>query len=227
MALVSIIVPVHNEAATISGVLDRLAELPLDHEVIVVDDGSDDGTTELLQSRARSDGITLFRHDRKRGKGAAVITGLTAARGDVIIIQDGDNEYDPADIPRVVAPILAGERQVAYGSRFLGRIERMALPNYIANRLLTFLANLLYGARLTDEATAYKAFRREVITSIPLRARGFEFCPEVTAKVLKRGYRLVEVPIKYRGRTVPEGKEICWKDGLRAMWALIRYRFRD
>jgi dolichol-phosphate mannosyltransferase len=224
--LVSVIVPVYNEADTIQELLKRLRIAPFRKEVIVVDDCSADGTSELLQSEPD---ILYVRHGRNQGKGAAIRTGIQHAKGDIIIIQDADLEYDPMEIPAVVEPIASGEAVVAYGNRFAeGLPADMPLPNKIANRLLAWMVRLLYGQRLQDEATCYKAFRADLLKTIPLRCQRFEFCPEVTAKILKRGHKIVEVDIRcYRPRTKNEGKKIRWTDGVEAIWALLKYRIRE
>lgn len=224
--LISVIVPVYNEVDTIQELLKRLRAVPFLKEIIVVDDCSADGTSELLQSEPD---ILYVRHGRNQGKGAAIRTGIQHAKGDIIIIQDADLEYDPVEIPAVVEPITSGEALVAYGNRFAqGLPADMPLPNKIANKLLAWMVRLLYGQRLQDEATCYKAFRADLLKGIPLRCQRFEFCPEVTAKVLKRGHKIVEVDIhRYRPRTKNEGKKIRWTDGVEAIWALLKYRIRE
>ncbi|MGB9692557.1 MAG: glycosyltransferase family 2 protein [Candidatus Sumerlaeaceae bacterium] len=222
--LVSIIIPIYNERELLPVVLEEVRRLPLNKELILVDDYSVDGTRELLREEETKPSTRVLYHERNRGKGAAIVTGLKAASGDVVIIQDADMEYDPRDILKVVEPIFRGETRVCYGSRFLGRIEGMRLPNRIANYILAWLVTLLYGQRITDEATAYKAFRREVIKSIDLKCQRFEFCPEVTAKVLRRGEKILEVPVVYRARTFEEGKKIGYKDFFVAVKTLFRYR---
>lgn len=223
--LVSIIIPIFNERELLPIVLEEVRRLPLRKELILVDDHSTDGTREILErEKGKGDTRVLF-HDRNRGKGAAIVTGLKAATGEIVIIQDADMEYDPRDIVKVVEPIIRGETRVCYGSRFLGRIEGMRLPNRVANYILAWLVTLLYGNRITDEATAYKAFRREVIQSLDLKCQRFEFCPEVTAKVLRRGERILEVPVVYRARTFEEGKKIGYRDFFVAVKTLLRYRF--
>jgi glycosyltransferase involved in cell wall biosynthesis len=194
-------------------------------ELILVDDCSRDGTREWLKTQEGLPNVRVRYHEKNMGKGAAIVTGLKAARGRMVIVQDADMEYDPMDIPKVLEPIRRGEVAVCYGSRFLGRVEGMRLPNRIANFLLSWLVTLLYGQRITDEATAYKAFRREVVQSIELNCKRFEFCPEVTAKVLRQGIRIKEVPVIYRARTFEEGKKIGYKDFFIAVATLIRYRF--
>ncbi len=223
--LISIIIPIFNERELLPTVLEEVRKLPLNMELILVDDFSTDGTREILEQEKHKPRTRVLYHNRNRGKGAAIVTGLRAATGDVVIIQDADMEYDPRDIVKVVEPILRGETRVCYGSRFLGRIEGMRLPNRIANHILAWLVTILYGHRITDEATAYKAFRREVIQSLELKCQRFEFCPEVTAKVLRRGERIIEVPVVYRARTFEEGKKIGYKDFVVAIKTLLRYRF--
>lgn len=227
--LVSVIVPVFNEENTIAEVICRLQKISLRSEIIVVNDGSSDNTGAVLSKLKEQYGnLVVVSHLRNRGKGAAIRTGIQHARGEVIIIQDADLEYSPEEIPAVVAPILEGDSLVAYGTRFhSGRPKGMRLLNWVINRVLAWLANLLFHANITDEATCYKAFRTDFLKSIPLRCERFEFCPEVTAKVRKRGAVIVEVPISYEARTVKEGKKIRWTDGIEAIWTLIKYRFKD
>ena len=172
------------------------------------------------------EGLVVAHHSaRNSGKGAAIRTGILLASGDIVLIQDGDLEYDPSDYARILEPIVKGEADIVYGSRFLGRPTGMALKNRIANRILTAAANLLYGARLTDEATAYKAFRASILRGMHLKCRRFEFCPEVTAKARRLGHRIREVPIAYNARGIAQGKKIRARDGFEALWTLIRYRF--
>lgn len=225
---VSIIIPVYNESRTFPELLARVrqAELPpgCEREIIVIDDGSSDGTGQMLQEQADA-GVVIARQNANRGKGAAIRAGIALASGDIVLLQDGDLEYDPADYARLLDPILRGEAQVVYGSRFRGKAAGMAWKNRLANRLLTAAANLLYGARITDEATAYKAFRMPVLRRLRIESRRFEFCPEVTAKVRRLGYRIHEVPIRYNARGIAEGKKIRARDGFHALWTLLRYRF--
>ena len=222
---VSIIIPVYNEEVLLPTVLREVRKLPLRMELILVDDHSTDGTAAILQREAEKPDTRVLRHEKNRGKGAAIVTGLKAATGDVVIIQDADMEYDPNDIVKVVTPIFAGETRVCYGSRFKGEVVGMRIPNRVANWLLALLVSLLYGQRITDEATAYKAFRRSVIQGTDLQCQRFEFCPEVTAKVLRQGERIVEVPVTYRARTFEEGKKIGYRDFFIAVRTLLRYRF--
>jgi dolichol-phosphate mannosyltransferase len=220
--LLSIVIPVYNERDTIQATLKRIRALKVDHEIIVVDDASTDGTPQLL---AGEPGITLIRHAANEGKGAAIRSALGRVNGRIVAIQDADLEYDPSDLLRLIEPIRKSETRVVYGSRFLGRRPKMALPNYICNRLLALVTNLLYGARITDEATCYKVFDAELLCSLHLTCRRFEFCPEVTAKIRKQGERIVELPISYTPRSYDSGKKIRWWDGVEALWTLIRLRF--
>jgi glycosyltransferase involved in cell wall biosynthesis len=226
--LLSVLVPVYNERGTLEQLLERVLAVPLDMEVLVVDDGSRDGTRELLVGLSRRLPIRALYHDVNHGKGRAVRTALAEATGEIVIVQDGDLEYDPEDYPKLIAPILRGETNVVYGSRYLNRDNPLPWTAFkVAVLMLNVLANLLYGTHLTDEATCYKVFRTSVLKSIPLRCERFEFCPEVTARVAKRGERIVEVPIRYRFRTRAQGKKIGWRDGFEAFWTLFRYRFTD
>jgi dolichol-phosphate mannosyltransferase len=222
--VISVIVPVYDEADTMRELLDRLGKATFRKEIIVVDDCSTDGTGRILE-KVRD--IVLVRHDRNRGKGAAIRSGIARASGEIIIIQDADLEYDPNEIPKVVAPIIEGRTDIAYGSRFLrGLPKDMPFPNKIANILLVWTVRLLFGYRLSDEATCYKAFRASMLKSMTLRCKRFEFCPEVTAKALRAGHRIVETElINYRPRTNKEGKKIRWTDGFEAIFTLVRYRF--
>ena len=223
----SVIVPVYNERETVREILERVRAVGVEKEIIVVDDGSTDGTRDILREEEGRGNVRVIYHPQNRGKGAAIRTGLEHATGDVVLIQDADLEYDPRDYPRLLQPILEGRAEVVYGSRFRGRCESMLFWHALGNKLLTLATNLIYGAALSDMETCYKAFKAEVIKSIPLRARRFEFEPEVTAKVLKRGYHIHEVPISYSGRKHHEGKKITWRDGFTALWTLIKYRFVD
>ena len=222
---ISVIIPVYNEPDTVSETIARVRASPVEKEIIVVDDASTDETAEIVSSLAGDD-LTLIRQARNQGKGAAIRRGLEAVTGDAVIIQDADLEYDPADYPALIAPIAAGEATVVYGTR-APRFEGMRWPHRAFNWLAAALANLLYRAGITDEATCYKVFRTEVIRDIPLKCERFEFCPEVTAKVRKRGIKIVEVPVSYHARSVGAGKKIRWWDGVVALWTLVKYRFRD
>jgi dolichol-phosphate mannosyltransferase len=226
---VSILIPIYNEFLTLPLVLQRVLDAPLpvgcEKEIIVIDDGSTDGTTELLQAQSGQSPLLRVQHSPVNfGKGAAIRIGLSQVSGEIVLIQDGDLEYDPKDYLQILQPIVDGTADVVYGSRFLRPFKGMKFANWMANRILTLTANVLYGARLTDEATAYKAFRTDVIRAIRLRCIRFEFCPEVTAKLLRAGHRIHEAPVSYNPRGVLEGKKIRFADGVEALWTLIRYR---
>jgi len=225
----SIVMPVYNEHATIEEILSRVEAVGLADEIVIVDDGSTDGTRELLHELASKYPITnLIMHQHNQGKGAAVRTGIQAARGELILIQDADLEYDPRDYPSLLKPIEEGVADVVYGSRFLGAPRRSTMFwHMIANKLLTLFTNILYNSILSDMETGYKLFKSEVIKSIPLRARRFDFEPEVTAKLLKRRIRIFEVPISFYPREYSEGKKIGLRDAFEAAWTLFKYRFVD
>ena len=221
----SVIIPVYNEESTISEVIDkvRAVELPVDKEIIVVDDGSTDHTVEILEQRQQD--VTFVHFSRINfGKGAAIRVGLTYVTGGIVIIQDADLELDPNEYRLLLTPILAGEAHTVYGSRFLKPVHNIPRRTIVANKFLTWVTNLLYKSSLTDMETAYKAFRAEIITRLPLKCHRFEFEPEVTAKLLRNGYRIKEVPISYNPRTAAEGKKINWRDGVSAVWTLLKYR---
>ena len=224
----SVIVPVYNEINTIREILRRVKEVSIDKEILIVDDFSTDGTREYLKSIEGEKGIRVFYHQENMGKGSAIRTAIGEARGDVVIIQDADLEYDPRDYDKLIRPIMEGKASVVYGSRYANPENELPLTRFkIGVLVLTAMANLLYGAGITDEATCYKAFKADVIKRIPLKCKRFEFCPEVTAKVRKRGYRIEEVPISFKFRTAKEGKKIGWRDGVEAVIALLKYRFVD
>jgi glycosyltransferase involved in cell wall biosynthesis len=225
-SLLSVIVPVFNERSTVAEVIRRIraADIKVELEVIVVDDGSSDGTDKVLTAMGDST-IRVIDHASNRGKGAAIRTGLAAARGDLVLIQDADLEYDPADWPRLLDPILRGKAQVVYGSRFTGERKNMLPLHWIGNRFLSLVTNLLYSSTLSDMETCYKLFDRRVLEGITIQSDRFDFEPEITAKVLRRGYRIYEVPISYAGREPDEGKKITWRDGFGALKALVKFRF--
>lgn len=219
----SVIMPVHNEVHTIREALRQVQAVDLGKEIIIVDDYSSDGTRDILGQIA-DDEVKVVYHAQNMGKGSAIRTALQYVTGELIIIQDGDLEYDPADYHKLIEPILEGRASVVYGSRFLGEITNMHFLNHIANKILALTASLLFLSWITDEGTCYKVFKADVLKSLDLKCTGFDFCPEVTAKVLKRGYRILEVPISYHGRSTDEGKKIRWQDGLQAFLTLIKYR---
>ncbi|MCK4233402.1 glycosyltransferase family 2 protein [candidate division WOR-3 bacterium] len=220
----SVIIPVYNEKECIEKVIERVKKVPVEKEIIVVDDCSIDGTREILE---KVEGIVLLLHDKNRGKGASVRTALKKISGDIVIIQDADLEYPPEQYPEVIKPIVDGYADVVFGSRFLGLHRVFYFWHYVGNRFLTLLINVLYDTILTDMETGVKAFRKEIFDNIIIKSNGFDFEPEVTAKVLKKGYRLYEMPITYYGRGYDEGKKITWKDAIPAIWAIIKYRFVD
>ncbi len=224
----SIIIPIYNESRTLSTILEHVLSTGRATEIILVDDGSTDGTRALLAERDGKQGIRVILHEKNQGKGAAVRTGIAAATGDVILIQDADLEYDPRDYPMLLKPIEEGLTDVVYGSRFLGGPRRAVMFwHMIANQLLTLATNLLYNAILSDMETGYKVFRREVVQGITLRANRFDFEPEFTAKILKRKICIYEVPISFNPRDYADGKKIKMRDAFSAIWALCKYRFVD
>jgi glycosyltransferase involved in cell wall biosynthesis len=222
----TVVIPVYNERATVAEIIRRIraVEIPLTLQVIVVDDGSSDGSDKVLQALEDST-VRVIRHTHNQGKGAAIRTGMEAMTGDLLLIQDADLEYDPDDWPRLLEPILKGKARVVYGSRFTGERKNMLPLHWFGNRMLSLVTNILYSSTLSDMETCYKLFDAEVLKGITLVSDRFEFEPEITAKVMRRGFRIYEVPISYAGREANEGKKITWRDGFGAMVALIRFRF--
>jgi glycosyltransferase involved in cell wall biosynthesis len=224
----SVIMPVYNEISTIREIIDRVLDVEIVSELLIVDDGSSDGTREALAEFRDDPRIRLILHEHNQGKGAAVVTGMRAARGQIMIVQDADLEYDPQEYRKLVAPVAAGEYDVVYGSRFAStKTKRPMLMNWFANWVLTQFTNLLFGSRLTDMETCYKVFRREVVEDMEINARRFDFEPEFTAKLLKQNVRVHEIPISFNPRGYAEGKKINAWDGVMAVWTLIKYRFVD
>jgi glycosyltransferase involved in cell wall biosynthesis len=221
----SVVIPVYNEVETIDRIVERVRAVDLAEEIVIVDDGSSDGTPEKLAALDRDDDVRVLRHDRNRGKGAALRTGFAAAGGDVVLIQDADLEYDPSEYPKLIQPIVDDKADVVFGSRFVGSEAKRVLYfwHYAGNRFLTLLSNMLTNLNLSDVETCYKVFRREVLDGITIREDRFGFEPEITAKVAKRGCRIYEVGISYHGRTYDEGKKIGWRDGVRAIWCILKY----
>ena len=225
--LLSIIVPVYNERSTIVNVVDRLLAiaLPTDREIIVVNDGSSDGTREALDSMPRHASVTIVHLPQNRGKGHALRVGLAKSRGTVTAIQDADLELDPAQLAGLIQPILDGRSRVVYGSRFMAGRPEAPWLSVFANQVLTWLTNVLYGARITDMETCYKIMEREIAVSLNLESNRFDIEPEITAKLLRAGHRIVELPIQFNPRSRAQGKKIGWRDGVRAIQVLIKYRF--
>ena len=220
----SVIIPVYNEVNTIAKIIERVKRVLIEKEIIVVDDGSTDGTRGKIDSVP---GIKILKHETNRGKGAAIRTGLAFAFGELVIVQDADLEYDPNDYLELIKPIEEGVADVVYGSRNLGNNKSGMKAYKWGGVFLSHLANLLYGLRITDEATCYKLFKTDVLKSLNLKCQRFEFCPEVTAKLAKKKYRVKEVPISYKPRSFSEGKKIRWIDGVLAIFYLIKFRFFD
>jgi glycosyltransferase involved in cell wall biosynthesis len=221
----SIVMPVFNEMATIDEIIPRVLGIPIPVQLIVVDDCSTDGTRQRLEALQREYGFTLLLQERNQGKGAALRRGFTAVTGNMVAIQDADLEYSPEELPELAELIIEGRADVVYGSRFLGRHRVFLFTHYLGNRFLTMLTNVLYNTMLTDMETCYKVMRREVLNRLDLQSNGFGIEPEITAKIFKRGYRVYEVPISYDGRTYEEGKKISWRDGVVALWVLLKHRF--
>lgn len=222
--VLSIIIPVFNERETIRDIIETVSATPFHNEMIVVDDGSTDGTRDIISSM-QQDGLKVFMHDKNQGKGAALQTGFSHATGDIIIIQDADLEYDPEEYPVLLKPILDGKADVVYGSRFAGQGAHRVLYFWhsVGNRFLTFLSNLFTNLNLTDMETCYKVFTKEALAGVVIKEKRFGFEPEITAKMARKKLRIYEVPISYYGRTYEQGKKIGWKDGVRALWCILKY----
>jgi len=220
----SVIIPVFNEKNTIEQIIDKVNDVPMEKEIIAVDDFSTDGTREILKG-LKYDNLTTVFHDKNKGKGAAIRTGIQYVNGDVVVIQDADLEYNPHEYVKLMEPIKNGTADVVYGSRFSGLTEKMTFAHWLGNKVLTLATNILYRTKLTDMETCYKMIKAPIIKSFQLRANRFDFEPEITAKILKSGKRIVEIPISYQGRHWTEGKKITWKDGLSALWSLVKFRF--
>jgi glycosyltransferase involved in cell wall biosynthesis len=225
--LLSVVMPAYNERDTIEEIIRRVLAVPLRIELVVVDDASSDGTRDILQALAPALSFKLLLQPHNRGKGAALRRGFAEVTGDIVVIQDADLEYSPEEYPELIELICTGRADVVYGSRFIGRHRVFLFTHYLGNRLLTGLTNMLYNTMLTDMETCFKAMRIDVLRSMTLQSERFGIEPEVTAKIFKRGYRVYEVPITYDGRGYEEGKKITWKDGVVAVWTLLKYRFTE
>jgi len=225
--LLSVVMPVFNERATIDEIIRRTVAVPLRVQLIVVDDCSTDGTRDMLAALQQELGFTLVLQQKNAGKGAALRRGFQEVRGDLVVIQDADLEYSPEEFPELIDLICEGRADVVYGSRFLGRHRVFMFTHYMGNKGLTMFTNILYNTMLTDMETCYKVMRTEVLRSMTLEANGFGIEPELTAKIFKRGYRVYEVPISYDGRGYDEGKKIGWRDGFVALWVLLKFRFTE
>ncbi|MFA4934032.1 MAG: glycosyltransferase family 2 protein [Candidatus Omnitrophota bacterium] len=223
MPKLSVIVPVYNEEATISQVIDKINSVSIDKEIIVVDDSSTDGSGSILRG-LQYPNLKVIHHSTNRGKGAAVVTGLSQASGEYVIVQDADLEYDPQDCVKLVDCAVKNNLPVVYGSRFKQSWKVTSFWHYLVNSFLTSFTNILFGASLTDMETCYKLIRLDLAKELNLQAKRFEIEPEITAKILKKGYKIVEIPISYKGRSYNEGKKIGWKDGVGALWCLVRLR---
>jgi glycosyltransferase involved in cell wall biosynthesis len=220
----TIVIPVFNEKETIHDIIEAVSATPIRKEIVVVDDASNDGTRDILAAM-QQDGLKVFMHDKNQGKGAALQTGFLHATGDIVIIQDADLEYDPGEYPILLKPILDGRADVVYGSRFAGHGAHRVLYfwHYVGNRFLTLLSNLFTNLNLTDMETCYKVFTKEALSGVEIKEKRFGFEPEITAKMAKKKLRIYEVPISYYGRTYEQGKKINWKDGVRALWCILKY----
>jgi glycosyltransferase involved in cell wall biosynthesis len=222
----TVLIPVYNEKKTIRTIVERVQAVPIEKEIILVDDDSTDGTRDILE-QLESEGIKVLYHEKNMGKGAALRTGFHHAAGDFVIVQDADLEYDPQEYPKLLEPILQDRADVVYGSRFSGQNRNMMSLHRLGNQFLTFVTNLLYRTSITDMETCYKLFRTPLVKDIKIECNRFNFEPEITAKILRRKLRIVEIPISYSGRKSSEGKKITWRDGFAALWALFKYRFME
>jgi glycosyltransferase involved in cell wall biosynthesis len=225
--LLSVVMPVYNERETIEEIIKRVLAVPVRIELVVVDDCSQDGTRDILARLQRECGFKLFLQEKNQGKGAALRRGFREVAGDIVVIQDADLEYSPEEYPDLIELICSGRADVVYGSRFLGRHRVFMFTHYVGNRLLTTITNVLYNTMLTDMETCYKVMRADVLRSMTLESNGFGIEPELTAKIFKRKYRVYEIPITYDGRGYDEGKKITWRDGVTALWVLLKYRFTE
>jgi glycosyltransferase involved in cell wall biosynthesis len=225
--LLSIVMPVYNERGTVAEMVERVLAVPLRKELIAIDDASTDGSREILERLAAEKGFRLLRQERNSGKGAAVRRGIAEAQGDVIVVQDADLEYSPEEYPELIELIARGKADAVFGSRFIGRHRCFLFTHYLANLFLNLLTNVLYNTTMTDMETCFKAVRADVLKSLPLKSDRFGIEPEITAKLFKAGARVYEVPITYEGRDPDEGKKLTWRDGLPALWCLVKYRFTD
>ena len=225
--LLSVLMPVYNERATVTEMVERVLAVPVRKELIVVDDASTDGSREILQQLAAQKGFTVLLQEKNQGKGAAVRRAIGAVTGDIVVIQDADLEYSPEEYPDLLDLIKKGKADAVFGSRFIGRHRCFLFTHYLANLFLNLVTNILYNTTMTDMETCFKAVRGELLRSLPLSSNRFGIEPEITAKLFKREARVYEVPITYEGRDYAEGKKITWKDGFPALWALIKFRFRD
>jgi glycosyltransferase involved in cell wall biosynthesis len=225
--LLSVVMPVYNERATVEEIVGRVLAVPLRIELVAVDDASTDGTRDVLQQLARERGFKLLLQERNGGKGSAVRRGIAEAGGDVIVVQDADLEYSPEEYPELIDLIVRGKADAVFGSRFIGRHRCHLFTHYLANLFLNLVTNVLYNTTMTDMETCFKAVRAELLKSLDLKSDRFGIEPEITAKLFKRGARVYEVPITYEGRDYSEGKKISWKDGFPALWTLVKYRFTD
>ncbi|MEE8218073.1 MAG: glycosyltransferase family 2 protein [Vicinamibacteria bacterium] len=225
--LLSVVMPVYNERASVEEIVDRVLSVPMRIELIAVDDASTDGSREILEKLSKERGFRMLTQDRNRGKGAAVRRGIDAATGQVIVVQDADLEYSPEEYPDLLDLIKKGKADAVFGSRFIGRHRCFLFTHYLANLFLNLVTNVLYNTTLTDMETCFKAVRAELLKDMNLKSNRFGIEPEITAKLFKRGARVYEVPITYEGRDYSEGKKITWRDGFPALWTLVKYRFTD